>query len=223
MIQSNKFLLLIFFFIVFTTYNFNEQKKSLSILFPIKEIIIKKDTLAFDSIKLNTELEFLKNTSLFFLKEKEIIKIADKHDFISSIQLKKKYPNTLKIKIFENIPVATEIDGKKKYYLTKDGKKFNYIELKIFENLPVIFGNHENFSSLFDELKKSNFKINNIKAFYYFDIGRWDIILKNKKIVKLPDKNYIKALKNFSTLMKDKNFDKYKSFDYRINDQLILN
>ena len=89
MIQSNKFLLLIFFFIVFTTYNFNEQKKSLSILFPIKEIIIKKDTLAFDSIKLNTELEFLKNTSLFFLKEKEIIKIADKHDFISSIQLKK--------------------------------------------------------------------------------------------------------------------------------------
>ena len=222
MIQSNKFLLLIFFFIVFTTYNFNEQKKSLSILFPIKEIIIKKDTLAFDSIKLNTELEFLKNTSLFFLKEKEIIKIADKHDFISSIQLKKKYPNTLKIKIFENIPVATEIDGKKKYYLTKDGKKFKYIELKIFENLPVIFGNHENFSSLFDELKKSNFKINNIKAFYYFDIGRWDIMLKDQTTIKLPKANYKKILMEINSILNDPSFSKYKILDYRIKDQLIL-
>ena len=222
MIQSNKFLLLIFFFIVFTTYNFNEQKKSLSILFPIKEIIIKKDTLAFDSIKLNTELEFLKNTSLFFLKEKEIIKIADKHDFISSIQLKKKYPNTLKILISENIPVVTEINDKKRYYLTKKGKKINYVEMKIFENLPVVFGNHRNFSSFFKNLEKSNFKINNVKAFYYFDIGRWDIVLKDEIIIKLPDVNYQKILMEIETTLNNPSFSEYKIFDYRIKNQLIL-
>ena len=54
-----------------------------------KEIIIN-NTLAVDRIRLKTELEFLKNTSLFFLKKKEIIIVTNKHGFISSIQLKKK-------------------------------------------------------------------------------------------------------------------------------------
>ena len=65
MIQKNKFFLLIFFFIILSTYSFNEQKQNASIIFPIKNIIIE-DTLAVDRIKLKTELEFLRNTSLFF-------------------------------------------------------------------------------------------------------------------------------------------------------------
>jgi cell division septal protein FtsQ len=86
-----------------------------------------------------------------------------------------------------------------------------------------LIGKKKDFHKFYTKLKSINFPVNEIESFNYFNIGRWDIILKNKKIVKLPDKNYIKALKNFTTLMKDKNFDKYKSFDYRINDQLILN
>ena len=65
MILRNKTFLLIIFFVVFTTYNFNEKKKNLSIIFPIKEIIIE-NTLAVDLIKLKAEIEFLRNTSLFF-------------------------------------------------------------------------------------------------------------------------------------------------------------
>jgi hypothetical protein len=69
MISKNKFFLLIFFFITLTSYNFNEKKKNLSIIFPIKKIIIK-DSFALDLIKLKSELEFLRKTSLFFLKKK---------------------------------------------------------------------------------------------------------------------------------------------------------
>ena len=88
MIKRNKIFLLIFFFIIFTSYNFNEKKQNLSIIFPIKKIIIE-GTNAIDLIKLKLELEFLRNTSLFFLKEEDIIKVSDKYNFISSIQLKK--------------------------------------------------------------------------------------------------------------------------------------
>jgi len=221
MIQKNKFLILIFFFIILTTYNFDEKKQKTSIIFPIKEIIIE-NAFAVDLIELNSELEFLKNTSLFFLKKKEIIKIVDKHDFISSIQLKKKYPRTIKILISENIPVATEIKGKKRYYITKNDKKIKYIELKIFENLPTIFGNHKNFSYLFSELEKNNFKINKIKTFYYFDIGRWDIMLKDGRIIKLPKTNYENVLVKLKLILDDSSFFKFKIFDYRIKDQLIL-
>ena len=40
-----------------------------------------------------------------------------------------------------------------------------------------------------------NFPISKIKSFYYFEIGRWDIILKNNKVIKLPAKNFVESLK----------------------------
>ena len=221
MIQKNKFFILIFFFIALTTYNFNEKKQNLSIIFPIKEIIIE-GAVVLNLIKLKSELEFIRNTSLFFLKEKEIIGVTNKNDFISSIQLKKKYPNTLKILISENIPVATEINNKKIHYLTADGKKINYIKLKIFKNLPVIYGDYKNFSLFYKTLKKNNFKINDIKAFYYFDIGRWDVVLKDERTIKLPDTNYEEIIMKINLILNNTSFSKYKIFDYRIKNQLIL-
>ena len=74
----------------------------------------------------------------------------------------------------------------------------------------------------FKNLKKSNFKINNIKAFYYFDIGRWDILLKDEITIKLPTTNYQKILLEVDSLLQDDNFSEYKILDYRIKDQLIL-
>ena len=221
MILKNKFFLLIFFFILLTTYNSNEEKKNFSIIFPIKKIEIK-DTLAFDSTKLRSELEFLRNTSLFFLKEKEITKVIDKYDFISTIQLKKKYPNTLKITIIEKVPVATQIIDRKKFYITKDNKKINFTDLKIYSDLPIIFGKYKNFDIFYNDLKTNNFKVNEIKAFYYFDVGRWDIVLKNEKAIKFPEKNYLNLLPKINLMLRNNNFSKYKVFDFRIQDQLIL-
>ena len=221
MIRKNNFFLLIFFFTVFTTYNFNERKQNSSIFFPIKKIVIE-NTFAIDPTKLKAELEFLRNTSLFVLNEKKITRVIDKFDFISSIQLKKKYPYTLRILVSENIPVATEINGKKRYYLTKEGKKINYVEIQSFNNLPEIFGNHKNFSSFFFELEKNNFKIDTIKAFYYFEIGRWDIVLKDNRTIKLPDNNYKNILIKIDSILNENSFSKYKIFDYRIKDRLVL-
>ena len=221
MIIKNKFFLLLFFFLIFTTYNFNEKKKNFSIIFPIKKIIIN-NTLAVDSIKLKAELEFLKNTSLFFLREKQITKVTDKYDFISNIQLKKKYPNILKILVSERKPVATGINEKKRYYITNEGKRIGYVNLKAFENLPVIFGNHKNFTLFFQKIENSNFNISIIKAFYYFDVGRWDIELKDHRIIKLPELQIENILKELNLILIDSNFSKYKIFDYRIKNQLIL-
>ena len=67
------------------------------------------------------------------------------------------------------------------------------------------------------------FPISEIKSFYYFDIGRGDIILKDNRVIKLPVKNFSKSLKNYLELNKKINFEKYSIFDYRIQDQLILN
>ena len=213
------FLIFILFFL--STYNLNSNKVSPSIFFPIKEILVENST-ATNSDNLKFDLNFLINSSLFYLNREKIVLIASNYDFISNIQLKKKYPNILKLTITEKIPVATQIIDKKKFYITKDNEKINFVDLKIYKDLPTIFGKYKNFNFFYNDLEKNNFKINEIKAFYYFDVGRWDIVLKNEKIIKLPEKNYLDIISKINLMLDDNNFNKYKVFDFRIKDQLIL-
>ena len=61
-----------------------------------------------------------------------------------------------------------------------------------------------------------------IKNYTYYESQRWDLKTINKKIIKLPSKNYTQSLQNYLNI-KDKNsFKKFNLFDYRIEDQLIL-
>ncbi len=219
--NSFKIFFLVFIFLIFSTYNTKYNRKVSSIVFPVKRILIENN-LATDPQKLKYDFNFLMNKSLFFLNEDKILTTFNKYDFISYIQLKKKYPNTLKIIIFEKIPVALQIIGKKKFFITKENKKIKFTSVKIYENLPLIFGKSKNFDIFYNDLEKNNFNIKSIKAFYYFDVGRWDIMLKNNKIIKLPENNYIDLLPEINLMLNDTNFSKYKVFDFRLKNQLIL-
>ena len=88
--------------------------------------------------------------------------------------------------------------------------------------MPVIFGDQENFGIFYEELLSINFPINEIEKFYFFKSKRWDIVTKNKQIIKLPIDNYEQSLKNFIKVRHLDNFKNFKTFDYRINKQLIL-
>tara|TARA_B110000259_G_scaffold185676_1_gene235238 strand:- start:487 stop:1155 length:669 start_codon:yes stop_codon:yes gene_type:complete len=219
--SSLKIYFLIFIFFIFSTYNTKYNKENVSIFFPIKEILIENNIVV-NLSELKSDLRFLMNTSLFFLNKEKILAVINKYDFISNVQLKKKYPNILKIVVVEKTPVATQIIDKKKFYITKDNEKINFIDLKIYENLPSIFGKYKNFNIFYNDVEKNSFKINEIKAFYYFDIGRWDIVLKNERVIKFPKKNYLDILPRINLMLNDNNFTKYNIFDFRIKDQLIL-
>ena len=88
--------------------------------------------------------------------------------------------------------------------------------------MPYIFGNKENFKIIYDDLKKINFPLNLVKKFIFYDSNRWDIETIDKKIVKLPNKNYTQSLENFLKIKDKKRFKNYKVFDYRLEKQLIL-
>jgi len=219
--SSLKIYFLIFIFLIFSTYSVKYNEESVSFFFPVKEVIIENNS-AVNLLELKSDLLFLTNTSLFFLNKERILTTINKYEFISNIRLKKKYPNTLKIVLVEKTPVATQIINKKKFYITEDNEKINFIDLKIYKDLPTIFGKYKNFNIFYNDVKKNNFKINEIKAFYYFDIGRWDIVLKNERIIKFPKKNYLDILPKINLMLNNNDFSKYKIFDFRIKDQLIL-
>ena len=66
------------------------------------------------------------------------------------------------------------------------------------------------------------FKIEKIKQLIYFGINRWDVILNDGKVVKLPAENYEASIKKFLSIYKKENFVNFKIFDFRIKGQLIL-
>ena len=171
-------------------------------MFPIKKIEIEGNK-AIDNNEIIKDLDFLKNSSLLFVNKQNIEDILLKNKFVSKIILKKIYPNILRLIIFEKEPVAVQIIEKNKYYITKKNENINFYELEIYKELPVIFGNQKDFDIFYEILEKTNFDIYNIKAFYYFDVGRWDIMLMDERIIKLPEKNYQNILEELNSILKD--------------------
>ena len=217
-----KFFILLTFFIIFSTYTPKYNLQNDSFIFPIKNIKIENNKMLSQN-KLIQSLQFLKHQSLFLINEAAIEKKLLNYDFVSSFKIKKIYPDTIKITIYEKEPVAIHIDSINKFYISINGDRIKYLDHQRYKNLPLIFGKNINFSEFYKSLINTKFPINDIRSFHFFDINRWDITLKNQKTIKLPSINYIKSIENFIEIVDKKAFLKYKIFDYRISNQLILN
>ena len=205
--------------VLFTTYK--PQELFLNINLNIGEIIVENNSIL-KKKEIKKDLIFLYEKNLFFLNTSGIEKILKKNDFIKSFEIKKIYPNKLKIKIFEKKPILILQNKKERFFIDEDINLINYLDLEEYKNLPIVFGKKENFEILYRDLKKMNFPIDLIENYYLFESNRWDLKTYKKKIIKLPSENYIKSLKNFIDLRKENNLNKYKVFDYRIDNQLIL-
>ena len=159
--------------------------------FEIKKIIIENNEILREK-ELIQDLSFLYNKNIIFLNTVEIKKKLKQKSFIEGLKIKKIYPSTLKIEIFEKKPIAIIIDENKKFFLGKNNDLINYREISKHNNLPIIYGDRKKFKILFDDLKRINFPINLINKYYLYKSNRWDIEMKDKKIIKLHFSNYKK-------------------------------
>ncbi len=207
-------------FIFLSTYKLKNDYNIFKV-FNIEKIEISNNTIL-DSDTIQKDLNFLYQKNIFSLNEKEIKENIEKNIFIESFEMKKIYPNSIKIKIFEKKPIAILHDKTEKFFFTNKGDIIKYLNIKKFENLPTVFSNKDSFNFFYKQLVKINFPIEQIKSFYFFEANRWDLLMINNKTIKLPIKNYEKSLKNFLRINEMDDFTKFKVFDYRINEQLIL-
>ena len=218
--MKNKPIIGIALFILFST--FISQEKSAINKFKILEIKIENNSILEDQ-ELIKVFSFLYNENLIFLNSYKLKKRLDKINFIEKLEIKKIFPNKLVIKVFEKKPIAILINKKKKkFYVGKKIELIEYRKILKYENLPIIFGELESFKILFNDLVRINFPTEKILSYRYFNVNRWDIEMIDKKIIKLPEKNYTNGLINFMSIRNKTNFEKYKIFDYRLNNQLIL-
>ena len=219
--MKKSFLGLIVVFVLLTTYKpqFNFFINS---NLNIKKIEIENNSIV-ETGDIKDKLDFLYQENLFFLNIQDIENNLKNVSFIDSFSIKKIYPNKIKLIIIEKTPIAILQYKKKKFFISDKGNLINFKNIKFYSDLPIVFGNGKNFYNLYSNLKNIRFPIKKIKSFYYFESGRWDLIMLDDKIVKLPIKNYLFSLQNFMKSKNNSDFNNYKMFDYRIKDQLILN
>jgi cell division septal protein FtsQ len=217
--------LLLIILIFSTTYVTKEHKLNDQNfgLFKIKNIEILNNHLI-KKKKIKENLSNIYNKNIFFLTRLDIEMPLKQLDFFKFIEVKKKYPNTITIKIFETEPVAIFFEKKHKYLLDNSSNLIKFRNEDIYEKLPNIFGEGANFNFIYftDQLKKNSFPLNRIKNFYYFKIGRWDIQLFNDKIIKFPYLNKDLAIKKSIELLNRQDFENYKIIDLRVHDKIIV-
>ena len=218
--MKKRFVIALLLLILFSSYNLKFNKHIFPFLL-IEKISIENNQIV-EKNKIERKLSSLKEKSIFFLNKENIEKKLGEIEFIDSYQIKKVYPNEIKIKIFEKKPVAIIQNMKERKYFTSKGDIIEFTDLKRFKDLPLVFGDKKNFSIFYKNLKIINFPIHDIKTFYLFESKRWDLLTDKDQLIKLPKSNYDQSLTNFMKLKDQSNFIKYKIFDYRVKDQLIL-
>jgi len=220
-----KIFFLIFVFIFLSTINNKNLnlKKNDKNYFNIQKIVVTNNTLIEKSL-IENELKNLYKKNIFFLKKKDVLNPLLMIDYLDRVEVKIKYPDTINVKVIETQPIAILTKENKKFVLDSLSNLVLYDERIIKYNLPNIFGKsaEKNFILFFDQLKDQNFPINKIKNYYYFQIGRWDIELLNKKKIKLPSDNSKEAIKKTIELLKNEHFEKYKIIDLRVDGKIIV-
>ncbi len=168
-------------------------------------------------------MNLIKLNNLLSIQKSQIKEILNSNNLIEEYEVFKKYPSSLEIKIEKtNFLASTNINGKN-YLVGSNGKFINTKDYS--QNLPFIFGNFETekFLEFKNIILQTNFKYNNIKNFYYFPSGRWDIEMISGVLIKLPITGIKESLNLSIDLLEDKEFSNIKILDIRQKNQIVIN
>ena len=168
-------------------------------------------------------MNLIKLNNLLSIQKSQIKEILNSNNLIEEYEVFKKYPSSLEIKIEKtNFLASTNINGKN-YLVGSNGKFINTKDYS--QNLPFIFGNFETekFLEFKNIILQTDFKYNNIKYFYYFPSGRWDIEMISGVLIKLPIIGLKESLNLSIDLLEDKEFSNIKILDIRQKNQIVIN
>ena len=220
-------IIILFVALIFlTTYSpteFNVFPKKKNFFFKIQNIKIINNHLI-DKKKIREKLTQINNKNILFIKRNDIKRSLSSIEFLEKIEVKKKYPNTIIIKIYETEPVAILFKNNSKYLLDSSSNLIPYNKDFSSYDLPNIFGDgaEKDFIIFYNQLKNNNFFIKEIENFYYFQIGRWDLQLIDNKIVKFPSNKTEEAIRRSVKLLNHKDFKNYNIIDLRIHGKIVV-
>ncbi len=214
------FLLLILFFLSsINNQIFVKKKESFYNLKYIKVIGLDPTI----NLEIEKNLDFLKNTNIFFLDKKILKDQINKYNFIEKYSVIKLYPSKIILELKQAEFLAKTIKNNEIFLIGSNSKFINTKNFNNNEDLPLVFGKFtaEKFIYFKRILSISNLNYNNIKEIFFYPSGRIDIKNKDSVIIKLPKENLEEAINIASRILNNKNL-KNNIIDLRIKNHLIL-
>ncbi len=167
-----------------------------------------------------------KNNSIFLVPVKEISNEIKKNKWIKEVNIRNDYKNTLKVNIKEEIPIGIYENNNQEILFSNSlsileilGKNHNYKNLISFYGENSIINSKYLISKIDQDIKKM------IQSAIFIENRRWNIRLKNKIILKLPEKNLEEAINNYKKIysnLSNKDLKDIKIIDLRIPNQAII-
>ena len=218
--KKNKIIIyLIFLFILSTTSGkLLEEKKKYSL--KIDNIEVFGLTIA-KNLEIQSDMSSIFYQNIFFLGKEEINKIINKHNIVEEYNIKKIYPSTLNIEI-KPTKFLAKITNHNNLIVGSNGKLISGEHSDTI--LPYIFGefNSKNFLEFTQNIELSKFNFAEFKALYFFPSGRWDIVMIDDILIKLPENNVSKSLNKAYKIIASTQFKDKDIIDLRVKNYLII-
>jgi len=212
-------ILLLSFLIFLTTF----QIKNFNIFnsfFKINNINFNKTLYLEDIIKYKI-IDALSNDSLIFFDKKKIINLLQESPWIKGVNFKKQFPSNLDIEIEEYFPIGYFKENNQFFFINNGflkAKANNTSNLNNFIKFNNIT-NFQKFKNFFKIVSKYESIISKIYEIRYISNDRWDLILKDKKIVKFGEYDLHNQI---STLNLFVNNDNISIIDLRVKNRITI-
>ena len=218
--KKNKVVLYLIFLILLSTTSekFLKQQKKYS--FKIDKITVAglSDV---KNLEIQNDLNSIFYQNIFILGKKKIHNIITKHNIIEEYSIKKIYPSTLNIEI-KPTKFLAKVNDSNELIVGSNGK---LISTKQNSNtLPNLYGvfNSQEFLKFKINIEKSKFNFTEFKTIYFFSSSRWDILMIDDTLIKLPQSNVSEALDIAYKVKTSMEFKNKNIMDLRIRNNLIV-
>ena len=221
-----KIILLLTILIFLTTYSPNKVtffNKNNNFFFKIQNIEITNNN-KINKTDIINKLNHIYNKNILFISNDDISESLKTVNYLEKIEVKKKYPDTIVIRIYETKPVGILFKNNTKYIIDTASNLITFNDNLVNNNFPNIFGKdaERDFINFFEQLKNNKFPRKEVKNYYYFQVDRWDVKLTNNQIIKFPSKKRKEAIQQSVKLLNHEDFENYKVIDLRIHGKIVV-
>ena len=210
------FFYLIIFLILSSIHNSNFKKNNFFIVKKVEVIGLDKS----NNYLLEKRLVDLVGSNIFSVN-KESFEFFSTMNLIKNFNVKKVYPNKIKVYLQSAEAVSIVKYLNELFILGNNGKILNFKDLP--KNVPEVSGTND-IKKIFQTLKiidKSNIDVENINKISFFPSGRINIELNNKTKIKFPINSKVEDLNFGLKLIESEKFNKSKILDLRIPNKVI--
>ena len=220
--QTKSKKLLVYFFLLIITSSISNNSLNSFKFGKISNISISGLTQKENQFLLS-KVESLNIDNIFFINKKDIEKIFSSNPLVEKFEIFLEYPHTINIKI-EKTSFLGKINYNGNLFLIGSNGKLTPYEFD-HSNLPFIFGIPQpkellKFKNILD---KSKFSFEQVENLYFFPSKRWDLMLKNNILIKLPSNLEKDTLNILYDFLRDYNGNKLSIVDFRNKNQIIVN